>query len=105
MAVTRLVSKPIRVQGRKTTIKLEPEFWALLLEICTVERKKIGVIVHKIQTAAGGEGMLASAIRVYILMYYRRLCDAPVLEHPFSNIAELAVTTHSSADYGNGRLR
>ena len=43
MAVTRLVSKPIRVQGRKTTIKLEPEFWALLLEICTVERKKIGM--------------------------------------------------------------
>jgi predicted DNA-binding ribbon-helix-helix protein len=80
MFVSRLVSRPVSIRGSKTTIKLEPEYWRLLDEICTWENTKLNTLLFRIKSAMGGEGLLASAIRVYVVLYFRRLYDPPGLE-------------------------
>ena len=69
MTVTRLVQRPILLDDGYTTVKLEPEFWQMLEEICAEKRKSLGALVTEIDRQRS-QGLRASAIRVYILMHY-----------------------------------
>jgi predicted DNA-binding ribbon-helix-helix protein len=75
MFVSRLVSRPVSIRGRKTTIKLEPEYWRLFDEICAWENTKSNTLIFRIKNAMVGKGLLASAIRVYVVLYFERLYD------------------------------
>jgi len=60
----------ISVDGRMTSITLEPEFWDGLKEIAA-ER---GVAVSKLVSSINSEprpGNLSSAVRVFVLRHYR----------------------------------
>ncbi|MDE1900037.1 MAG: ribbon-helix-helix domain-containing protein [Alphaproteobacteria bacterium] len=67
-----LVSRNVTVAGNRTSVRLEPEMWDGLQEICRRER----VNMHQICTAVSGQKRaatsLTAAIRVFIMRYFRQ---------------------------------
>ncbi len=55
-----LVSRNVTIFGRRTSIRLEPEMWAALNDICSL------VCIRK-----RDETSLTAAIRVFLMLYYR----------------------------------
>lgn len=67
---TSLVIRNVIVDGRRTSIRLEPEMWRSLQDICKRER----CTVHDIATMVAAEratGSLTAALRVFVMAYYR----------------------------------
>ena len=70
MVVSRLVNRNVVAGRGRTSMRLEPELWDALVEICEREGKDMSSLVRGVE-AAGHEGGRTSAVRVYILNYYR----------------------------------
>jgi predicted DNA-binding ribbon-helix-helix protein len=65
-----LVSRNVTVSGRRTSVRLEPEMWDGLMEICRRE----GVTIHQLTTLVDRcrhRSSLTAKLRVFILAYYR----------------------------------
>ena len=60
----------ITLADRRTTLRLEPEFWSALEEIAKRLGRTIGEIATEVDMSRRGEN-LSSAVRVYILRFYR----------------------------------
>ncbi len=65
----------VTIRGHRTSISLEPEFWAEIKLIAEREKKPLAALIAEIDAsrgpdnnfpATGGQG-LSSAIRVYVL--------------------------------------
>ncbi len=56
--------------GHKTSVSLEPEFWEALRAIARTRERTINDLVSDIDRERSGN--LSSAIRLYVLDYYRR---------------------------------
>ena len=67
---SRLVNKNIIAAGGRTSMRLEPELWSALGEICLRERINTGELVRRIE-ASNPEGGRTSAVRVFIVNYFR----------------------------------
>ncbi|SDG08724.1 Predicted DNA-binding protein, contains Ribbon-helix-helix (RHH) domain [Limimonas halophila] len=65
-----LVSRNVTVNGRRTSLRLEPELWESLEEIARREGVTVSDIVAGVdaQRAVGG---LTSAVRTFVLGYFR----------------------------------
>ena len=69
----------IRIGKRRTSIKLEPEMWDALAEICTRTKKNLNEICTEVHGASGvsdpavvpGCANFTSELRVFILDFYR----------------------------------
>jgi predicted DNA-binding ribbon-helix-helix protein len=59
--------------GHRTSVSLEPEFWQAFREIAAHSHKGINALAAEIDAARGPETGLASAIRLHVLAYYRKL--------------------------------
>lgn len=69
-AESTLVSRNIVVDGRRTSVRLEPEMWDAIREIAVRE----GVSIHDICSmvdAERRESSLTAGLRVFIMSYYR----------------------------------
>ena len=72
-----LVSRYLLISGHRTTVRLEPEMWAALKDVA--ERK--GYSVHDLaghifhRRKKSGQSF-TSAIRVYLMIYYRNAKQA-----------------------------
>ncbi|MDX2028369.1 MAG: ribbon-helix-helix domain-containing protein [Alphaproteobacteria bacterium] len=66
-----LVSRNVTISGHRTSIRLEPDMWSGLKEICRRERATL----HEICTLVAGrkedKTSLTAAIRVFVMSYYR----------------------------------
>lgn len=62
--------------GRRTTIRLELEFWDALDDICDRERLTFQQICDLVDWLGKGDG-LTSALRVLIMRYVHALSDSP----------------------------
>ena len=66
-----LVSRNVTIAGHRTSVRLEPEMWSGLSEICRRER----TIMHEVCTAVAGHKQsntsLTAAIRVFVMAYFR----------------------------------
>jgi predicted DNA-binding ribbon-helix-helix protein len=62
----------LTLRGHRTSVSLETEFWDAFRAIAEAEGKPINALAAEIDEERGTEAGLASAIRVYILDYYRR---------------------------------
>ena len=51
-------------------MRLEPELWDALLEICEREGQDISTLVRRVE-ASGHAGGRTSAVRVFVLDYFR----------------------------------
>jgi predicted DNA-binding ribbon-helix-helix protein len=68
--VSQLIRRNVRIENRRTSVKMEREMWEALNEIC----ERSGRSVHEVcaEVRRGGEGAnFTSLLRVYILSWYR----------------------------------
>lgn len=83
-----LINRNITVNGHRTSIRLEPEFWAGLADIARRENLSIDALCGEVDRGAGGLSRTA-AIRVFIASYMMRHADQSVeqsLRRPFVGV-------------------
>lgn len=66
---SRLQNRNIMAGRGRTSMRLEPELWASLREICAREDVTLGELVRTIE--GGGLGGRTSHVRVFVLNYFR----------------------------------
>lgn len=71
MRPSRLVNRNVVAERGRTSIRLEPELWDALHEICRREQIGLGELIRRIERTAGDAGGRTSAVRVYVLTYFR----------------------------------
>jgi predicted DNA-binding ribbon-helix-helix protein len=67
---TRLVNRNVATLQRRTSIRLEPELWSALREICDRERLSLSGLVQQLESRRDAGGR-TSAVRVHVLDYFR----------------------------------
>src|SRR5271156_4652158 len=70
VTVSRLINRNVVAERGRTSMRLEPELWDALAEICRRERQDISRLVRQIE-ATGHSGGRTSAVRVFVLQYFR----------------------------------
>jgi predicted DNA-binding ribbon-helix-helix protein len=71
-----VVKRSIKIAGYQTSVSLEDEFWNALKEIATTQNVGISKLMSIINSQRQSNNNLSSAIRMYVLSYYRERCDA-----------------------------
>ncbi len=66
-----LVSRNITVNGRRTSVRLEPEMWRALKEISVRESCSIHELCSLISFRKNKRTSLTAAIRVFLMLYFR----------------------------------
>jgi len=67
---SRLVNRNVVAGRGRTSMRLEPELWDALLEICSREAADMNTIVRQVESS-GHSGGRTSAVRVFVLAYFR----------------------------------
>ncbi len=62
-----LEKRSLSLSGHRTSIALEPEFWAALAALAQGEGTTLAALVTRIDAARAPEQKLASALRVFAL--------------------------------------
>jgi predicted DNA-binding ribbon-helix-helix protein len=70
MSTSRLVNRNVTSTNGRTSMRLEPELWAALEEICHRESMTLADLVKSIERR-GHPGGRTSAVRVFVLTYFR----------------------------------
>jgi predicted DNA-binding ribbon-helix-helix protein len=71
-----VVKQSVSIKGRhSSSVSLEGAFWNALKEIAVSQNISVNALVSKIDSEREAAN-LSSAIRVYVLGYYRERCDA-----------------------------
>lgn len=70
MTVSRLVNRNVVAERGRTSMRLEPELWEALLEICDREGQDMSSLVRKVEQI-GHAGGRTSAVRVFVMSYFR----------------------------------
>jgi len=73
---TRLVNRNITAASGRTSMRLEPDLWSALEEICHREDVTLAGLIQIIESEKKHEGGRTSAVRVWVLDYYRRAATA-----------------------------
>jgi len=75
MSVSRLKNRNVVAGRGRTSIRLEPEFWDALGDICRQEGTDTRKIIRGIEDT-GADGGRTSSLRVFILNYFRNAGEA-----------------------------
>jgi predicted DNA-binding ribbon-helix-helix protein len=67
---SRLVNRNVAAVRGRTSMRLEPELWSALEEMCLRERVTVGEMVKRVERN-GHPGGRTSAVRVHVLAYFR----------------------------------
>jgi predicted DNA-binding ribbon-helix-helix protein len=70
VTVSRLVNRNVVAARGRTSMRLEPELWEALLEICGREGQDMSTLVRKVEQR-GHAGGRTSAVRVFVMSYFR----------------------------------
>jgi len=71
----RPVKRSFTIKGHRTSISLEAPFWAALREAAAAQDTTLAGLVAAIDARRGQAG-LSSAVRVWVLDYYRSHAEA-----------------------------
>ena len=74
-----LIKRSIVIAGHQTSVSMEEPFWSALKEIARTRRTTLSELVHFIDNNyndAAGASNRSSAIRLFVLNYYREKCSA-----------------------------
>ncbi|MBW0159411.1 ribbon-helix-helix domain-containing protein [Sedimentimonas flavescens] len=69
--MSRPRKRSLTLEGHRTSVSLEDEFWAAFREIAEAEGKGLNELAAEIDTARGVDTGLATAIRLYVLRVLR----------------------------------
>ncbi|MDG1458075.1 MAG: ribbon-helix-helix domain-containing protein [Pseudoprimorskyibacter sp.] len=67
----RPVKRSVTLRGHRTSVTLEPLFWQALKDIARERRLAVNALAAEIDSQRDLETGLATALRVYILDWYR----------------------------------
>ena len=67
---SRLVNRNVTASRGRTSMRLEPELWEALEDICRREKQTLGDMVKRVEQR-GHPGGRTSAVRVFVLNYFR----------------------------------
>jgi predicted DNA-binding ribbon-helix-helix protein len=67
---SRLINRNVVAERGRTSMRMEPELWDALLEICQRECRDMSQLVRSIEES-GHSGGRTSAVRVFVLEYFR----------------------------------
>ena len=67
---SRLINRNIVASRGRSSMRLEPEIWDALTEICQREKLLIGDLVQQVE-ASQEEGGRTSAVRVFAFKYFK----------------------------------
>ena len=70
MTASRLINRNVVAVRGRTSMRLEPELWDALLEICERENQDMSMLVRLVEKG-GHDGGRTSAVRVFVLGYFR----------------------------------
>lgn len=70
MTLSRLVNRNVVAERGRTSMRLEPELWEALTEICGREGEDMSSLVRKVEQR-GHLGGRTSAVRVFVMSYFR----------------------------------
>src|SRR5580704_6876417 len=70
-APSTLVSRNVTIAGHRTSVRLEPDMWSGLGEICRRERAKLHEICTSVAMRKHENTSLTAAIRVFVMAYFR----------------------------------
>jgi predicted DNA-binding ribbon-helix-helix protein len=69
--MTRPVKRSFSLHGHRTSISLEAPFWDALKDAASRQGISLAALVARIDDERGNAG-LSSAVRIWVLDYYRR---------------------------------
>ncbi len=67
---SRLVNRNVVSGAGRTSMRLEPELWEALGEICAREGRDLHTLIRGVDSERSGGGR-TSAVRVFVLRYFR----------------------------------
>ncbi|MGY9046388.1 hypothetical protein P775_19685 [Puniceibacterium antarcticum] len=67
----RPVKRSLTLRGHRTSVSLEDAFWAAFRDIATAQAKPLNQLAAEIDAARALDVGLASAIRVFVLEWFR----------------------------------
>ena len=68
--MSQLIRRNVRIENRRTSVKMEREMWDALAEICDRTGRSIHDVCGEVRRASDGDNF-TSLLRVYILAWYR----------------------------------
>jgi predicted DNA-binding ribbon-helix-helix protein len=71
---SQVLKRSINIAGHKTSVSLEDAFWGALREIAATQKTPLSDLVSTIDNERQ-HGNLSSAIRLFVLEYYRDLAS------------------------------
>ncbi len=74
--VVSLTKRSLTVAGHRTSISLEQAFWSALRDIATARGLAVAALVAEVDRMRGSSN-LSSALRVFVLTYFRDPVDPP----------------------------
>ncbi len=80
MPKSRLVNRNVNAATGRTSMRLEPEFWDALRELCLREDHDLKEMICRIEAGAA-QGGRTSAVRVFLLQYYRAAAEHRIAHH------------------------
>ena len=75
--MNRPIKRSFSLKGHRTSISIEDTFWQALREAAQEKGMSLAALVSQIDDARGTDCGLSSAVRVWILEYYRNKPHAP----------------------------
>lgn len=73
--MSRPVKRSFSIKGHRTSISLETAFWSALKEAASERNVPVTTLIAGIDAERGTAG-LSSAVRIWILQYYRERAQA-----------------------------
>ncbi|WP_158744132.1 ribbon-helix-helix domain-containing protein [Acidisphaera sp. L21] len=70
MTQSSLISRNVIAASGRSSMRLEPETWEALREICQRERVGLAGLVQRVE-GEGAPGSRTSAVRVFVLGYFK----------------------------------
>lgn len=64
------LKRSLTIAGHRTSLSLEPEFWAVLTAAARAQEKSVAALVAEIDQTRGSRN-LSSAVRVWLLQQYK----------------------------------
>ena len=69
--MTRPVKHSLTLNGHRTSVSLEAEFWEAFREIAAARGQALNALAAEIDAGRGVDTGLATAIRLHVLRHYR----------------------------------
>lgn len=70
-SISGLISKNVLIDGRRTSVRLEPEMWVALKEIAAREGCSVHELCTLVHACKRAHSTLTAAIRVFLMLYYK----------------------------------